>query len=270
MGKTQLGILGCGWLGTALALEMLRSGIPVKGSRTQTKGMTALSHLGIEGCVLSLGKTGIEGDLGFFEGLKTLVIAIPPGLRKNPETNFVAKIDSLIVYLHKTTIKKIIFISSTSVYGSATGTIDELSKPRPVTEGGRQLLEVEKRLLKSFPQETIILRLGGLMGPDRHPIYHLQQRSQIDQASNPINLIHQTDAVAALLSTIEHPKKKDCYNLVAPFHPTKAEYYTLLGKQWGLTIPKCTLLEVAPKKISSRSFSIDYSFSFVVDKLLIE
>ena len=131
MGKTQLGILGCGWLGTALALELLRSEIPVKGSRTQIKGMTALNHLGIEGCVLSLGKTGIEGDLGFFEGLETLVIAIPPGLRKNPETNFVAKIDSLIVYLHKTTIKKIIFISSTSVYGSATGTIDELSTPVP-------------------------------------------------------------------------------------------------------------------------------------------
>jgi nucleoside-diphosphate-sugar epimerase len=270
MRKARLGILGCGWLGTALALELLRSGIPVKGSRTQAERVTDLNQLGIEGRILSLSETGIEGDLSFFEGLQTLVIAIPPGLRKNPKANFIAKIDSLIAHLHKTAIEKIIFTSSTSVYGSATGIVDELSTPQPITTGGRQLLEVERRLLSSFPQETIIIRLGGLIGSDRHPIYQLQQRSQIDQASNPINLIHQTDAVAALISTIKHPKKKDCYNLVTPFHPTKVGYYTLLAEQWGMTLPNCVLSEVAPKKISSQSYTTDYLFSFVVDKLLIE
>ena len=99
MRKARLGILGCGWLGTALALELLRSGIPVKGSRTQAERVTDLNHLGIEGRILSLSETGIEGDLSFFEGLQTLVIAIPPVLRKNPKANFIAKIDSLIAQI---------------------------------------------------------------------------------------------------------------------------------------------------------------------------
>ena len=45
---------------------------------------------------------------------------------------------------------------------------------------GQQLIEVEQVLINNFPDTVIILRLGRLIGPDRHPIHRLRMCSRID------------------------------------------------------------------------------------------
>lgn len=65
-------------------------------------------------------------------------------------------------------VPRIMFISSTSVYGSINGLINEDAPLSPETESARALVEVE-RWLHQLPNVSIdILRLAGLVGNKRH------------------------------------------------------------------------------------------------------
>ena len=53
---------------------------------------------------------------------------------------FVEKIENLIPFIAKSTIKKVLFVSSTSVYGDQNDLINRRKNPNPETESGKQLL----------------------------------------------------------------------------------------------------------------------------------
>ena len=266
----RLGIIGCGWLGTALGSKLVRQGAFVKGTRTQAEKAKELMAFGIEGYPFQLKEGSWIGDLTFFEHINVLLIAIPPGLSTDQTSNFVAKITPLISQLKKYKLEKIIFTSSISVYGQAQGKLNEDSQCHPNTLSGLQLIEVEQALINNFPDTIIILRLGGLIGPDRHPIYRLRMRSRIEAGLNPVNLIHQIDVLAGLEKVLLTQKKQHCYNLVSPYHPIKEDYYSQLAYQWEIPPLKFDQQTKYPKKISSNRFVSDYDFSFIVEKLLIE
>lgn len=100
-----------------------------------------------------------------------LIINIPPKLRGNSTENFVEKIKNLIPFIEKSGIKKVLFVSSTSVYSDEDKVVTEETIPNPDTESGKQLFKCEKLLQENSHFETTILRFGGLIGEDRHPIY---------------------------------------------------------------------------------------------------
>ena len=266
----RLGILGCGWLGTALGSKLVSQGAFVKGTRTKTEKAETLEAFGIEGYPFQLKEGSWIGDLTFFEHINVLLIAIPPRLRTDQTSNFVAKITPLIPQLKKYKLEKIIFTSSISVYGQAQGKLNEESQCHPNMLSGQQLIEVEQALINNFPNTVIILRLGGLIGPDRHPIHRLRMRSRIEAGLNPVNLIHQIDVLAGLEKVLLTKKKQHCYNLVSPYHPIKEDYYSQLAYQWEIPPLKFDKQIKYPKKISSNRFVSDYDFSFTVEKLLIE
>jgi nucleoside-diphosphate-sugar epimerase len=90
-------------------------------------------------------------------------------------------------------VKKVIFVSSTSVYGEIPlenvevekNSITEEILPNPDTES-KQLLEVENKSNTHF--KTTIVRFGGLIGNDRHPIYFLAGRKNIENPdANKLN-----------------------------------------------------------------------------------
>ena len=57
----RLGILGCGWLGTALGSKLVSQGAFVKGTRTKTEKAETLEAFGIEGYPFQLKKeAGLE------------------------------------------------------------------------------------------------------------------------------------------------------------------------------------------------------------------
>ena len=148
--------------------------------------------------------------------------------------------------------------------------MNEESQCLPNMLSGQQLIEVEQVLINNFPDKVIILRLGGLIGPDRHPIHRLRMCSRIDAGLNPVNLIHQIDVLAGLEKVLLTQKKQHCYNLVSPYHPIKEDYYSQLAYQWKIPPLKFDRQANYPKKISSNRFVSDYDFSFIVEKLLIE
>lgn len=243
---TQISILGCGWLGLPLAKTLLANGFSVKGSTTSVEKLSTMESLGIQSFLITLSEDKTEGNPdGFLENSKILIIDVPPKLRgsaTDPSTalrkTFVRKIETLIPFIEKSAVENVLFISSTSVYGEENSILTEETTPRPETESGKQLLETEQ-LLQSNPNfKTTILRFGGLIGEDRHPIKFLAGRKSIDNPNAPINLIHQKDCIGIILKIIEGQFWNETFNAVSPFHPSRKEYYTQKAVDLKLALPE--------------------------------
>lgn len=242
----QISILGCGWLGMPLAKFLLTNGFSVKGSTTSEDKLSKLKSLGIEPFLISLDSKSITGAIeDFLNKSETLVIDIPPQLRgknNDPSTAsekvFVKKIKTLIPYIEKSTIENILFVSSTSVYGEADGTITEETIPKPDTESGKQLLEVESLLQNNSNFKTTILRFGGLIGEDRNPIKFLAGKVNLENPKSAINFIHQEDCIGIILKIIATGSWNEIYNGVSSFHPTRETYYTQKATELALPLPQ--------------------------------
>ncbi|TRZ46415.1 hypothetical protein [Robertkochia solimangrovi] len=235
----NIGILGCGWLGLPLGAQLVNKGYTVKGSTTSEVKSGVLKASGIDPRLLTLQEKEIVGDLDeFLNEIETLVIAIPPGLRSDPDKNFTTQIGQIIPYLNTHKVAPVLFISSTSVFANDHGTYDEHSTPNPETESGKQLATTERLLLEQLPVSTRILRLGGLIAADRHPVTRLSGRTEIPDGLAPVNLIHRQDAIRLICKLIHDPGKESIYHGVHPYHPSRMEYYRDVAKKMELPLPE--------------------------------
>ncbi len=235
----QISILGCGWLGLPLAKSLLKKGFLVKGSTTSEEKISILKTAGIRPFLISLGgnEIGSEIDL-FLQNSDILIIAIPPKLRNEASENFVAKIQNLLPFIENSSVKKVLFVSSTSVYAEDNSIITEATKPHPNTENGKQLVAAELLLQNNKNFQTTVVRFGGLIGDDRHPIVFLSGRKNIENPDAPINLIHQEDCIGVIESIIKKECWNESFNAVAPFHPTRKTYYTQKAIERNLPLPE--------------------------------
>ncbi|AXG73785.1 SDR family NAD(P)-dependent oxidoreductase [Flavobacterium arcticum] len=246
----QISILGCGWLGLPLAKQLIAKGHTVKGSTTSPEKIAVLQKAAIKPYVITLHENNIEGDSkGFLQDSNILIIDIPPGLRKGSSESFVAKINTLIPIMATSRITKVLFISSTSVYGAVNGIVTEGTIPNPETESGKQLLEVEAILQSNTNFKTTIIRFGGLIGDDRNPVKYLAGKKDISNPSAPVNLIHRDDCIGIIMKIIEKNVWGDVFNAVTPHHPTRQEYYTEKAKEKNLPIPLFSREEVSITKV---------------------
>ena len=240
----KISILGCGWLGLPLAKSLIEKGFSINGSTTSVEKIAVLEKAGISPFQINLFEDRIEGNLDLFlSNSNVLIIDIPPKLRGNSSENFVAKIQSIITFIEKSSVEKVIFVSSTSVFEdtSELRTVSEETIPNPDTESGKQLLEAEQLLQSNSNFQTTILRFGGLIGDDRHPIKFLAGRKNIENPEGPINLIHQTDCIGIIeeiLKQVQNDKSSAVFNAVAPFHPTRKDYYTQKAIELNLPLPE--------------------------------
>lgn len=270
----QISILGCGWLGFPLAKSMLKKGFQIKGSTTSFEKISVLSQTGINTFQIELSEDNIKGEIeSFLENSEILIIDIPPKLRGNHSENFVKKVETLVPFIEKSTVQKVVFISSTSVYEDDNSLITEETKPQPETESGKQLLEAENLLKENSNFQTTVIRFGGLIGEDRHPIHFLAGRKNIENPDAPINLIHQIDCIGIIeeFLRLAQNDKLECnktFNAVAPFHPTRKEYYTQKAVELNLAIPEFEINKKSVgKTISSTKIETVLNYTFIKPNL---
>ena len=282
----QISLLGCGWLGLPLAKVLLENGFSVKGSTTSEDKLALLEDNKIQPFLLSLFEDKIEGNItDFLNESEILIIDIPPGLRKETSISFVDKIKTLVTQIEKSGIKKVLFVSSTSVYRdveifSTPLEVTEETPTNPDTESGKQLVEVEQLLLDNPYFQTIILRFGGLIGEDRHPIKYLAGKENVENPDGPINFIHQEDCIGIILEILKqlfdinrgnHKMSKQVqhdniiFNAVAPQHPTRKEYYHKKAKNMNLPLPIFAKSTASKGKIIN-SAKIESVLSYIFKK----
>ena len=233
----NISILGCGWLGLPLAKRLISEGHIVKGSTTSREKLQSLSSAGISPFVIQLFEEGIQGDItSFLKDVEVLIIDIPPGLRKDPKANFAGKIGRLESYIKKSGIKKVLFISSTSVFEDAEAmpVYTELDAANGTAENAKQIIAAEDLLIASEAFETSILRFGGLMGNGRNPVKYLSGKSGLKDPEGPVNLIHQEDCIGIIDAILQKQAWGETFHGVYPDHPTRREYYPKKAVEKGL------------------------------------
>jgi len=221
MNQDKIGIIGCGWLGLPLAKSLISNNYKVKGSTTRKNKLTVLNKEGIDPFLIEITDNSISESISsFLKGLDILIINIPPRIRNEGEINYSKKIKNIINKTSK--VKNILFISSTSVYGSTQGKISSETIPCADSKNGIEILKTEN-LIKS--ENNTIIRFGGLISEDRNPLKYLIQKNQILNPFAPINYIHLKDCIGVISKVISKNNWGKTYSAVAPFHPTKKDYY---------------------------------------------
>ena len=261
----RIGVIGCGWLGLPLAESLISSGYTVNGTSTSDEKLSILREKGITPFKIALSENKINGDIdAFLNSVSVLVINIPPKLRgKGPKESYIAKITLLHEAIKKSAVKNIIFASSTAVYGDTEGTVTEKTAPEPTTESGIQLVQCEDLLKNDKELNTTIIRFGGLIGPNRHPVTMLSGRENLSGGDAPVNLIHLDDCIGIIKRVIECDHYNDVLNAVYPEHPTKKEYYTLQAAKRGIPAPKYSATGKNQKLVSFCSIFLINNYNFL-------
>lgn len=261
--KKTISILGCGWLGTALGKSLLWKGYVVKGSAASSTSYNALETTGIGTFHIKVEPDSIAVDYSSFFNADVLVISIPPKRVKNIEEVFPKQIYQIIQYVKKQKIKKVLFISSTSVYECANRKVREGDEGNPEKPSGRALLKAEKLLTELPDVQTTVLRFGGLIGANRNPARFLLNAKHV-VGSLPVNLIHRDDCVQIITELIEKKVWGEVFNACSPGHPTKKEFYTKAAEVSQLPVPEFTDQKEKYKIVVSDKLiqRLNYSFRY--------
>ena len=271
----KISILGCGWLGLPLAKSLLSKGYEVKGSTTSESKLEVLKNVGISPFQIQLEEHQIVGNIeDFLKETDVLVIDIPPGLRRETSTSnemtFVNKVKTLIPFIEKSGVQKVVFVSSTSVYGDDFPIVEitEETKPNPDTESGKQLV-IAETLLQSNPNfKTSVIRFGGLLGEERHPVKFLAGRANVENPDAPVNMIQREDCIGVIEKALEFTRNdkwewNQTFNAVAPQHPTRKAYYHKKAENLNLPLPTfAENSESKGKMISSKKVETILGYSF--------
>lgn len=234
--KTTVSILGCGWLGTALGKKLLRNRYVVKGSTHSADRYNQLESTGIQPYFLKVSPDYTDIDYANFFNTDILVISLPPGRTGDVEEVFPKQIGQVIQYIQSIGIKKVLFISSTSVYESKNTEVREGDEGQPEKPSGKALLTAEKMLLELENVQTTILRFSGLIGADRNPARFLARKNEVDGEA-PVNLIHRDDCVDIILAVFEKEIWGEVLNACSPGHPTKKDFYSKAARISNLPVP---------------------------------
>jgi nucleoside-diphosphate-sugar epimerase len=239
MPNKNIGILGCGWLGYDLALKLKQQGCEVRGTSRSLEKLQQLSENGVHAFKIDLQEDKIYGDVqGFLKGLDVLLIDIPPGLRKNPESNFAFRTKLFMRFVQVYEINKVLFISSTSVFEDREDipTYDENSIPNATSNNGKKIIAAEQ-IVQEMAHQSTIIRPCGLIGDDRHPIKMLAGRKGIKNPDAPVNLVTRDHVNSLIRKVIAGELDAAVIHAVSEPHKSRQDYYQKAAIEFGLEVP---------------------------------
>ena len=206
MARANILLVGCGDIGIPLGLQLARSGNAVWGLRrstqlpdpittlhadvTQANTLTSLATLAPDYVVVTL-TPGAFSDHAyhsvFVEGTRNLLQQLN------------------VLHNNGSKIRRLFFISSTSVYAQVDGEwVDEHSATEPTGFSGKRLLQAEG-LLDDCGIASTVIRFAGIYGPGRRRLIDQVLAGQGCPQNPPLytNRIHRDDCVGFLAHLIE-------------------------------------------------------------------
>jgi nucleoside-diphosphate-sugar epimerase len=241
-------IIGAGYIGLPLGAELARHGHDVTGLRRKPAAAEELKTAGLK---------PLFADITQAEELKTLphdfdwvvfCAASGGGGLEEYRKVYVEGMRNVTQWLapdkQPTDVPKIVYTSSTSVYGQTDGSIvNEKSRTEPAAETARALLEAENILLAAGRERNfsaIILRVAGIYGPDRG--YWLKQflrgEARLDGGgARLLNMIHRDDVVGCLMAALERGRAGEIYNAVDDQPVSQFDLFSWLSAASGKPMP---------------------------------
>ncbi|AFY93729.1 SDR family oxidoreductase [Chamaesiphon minutus] len=239
----NMAILGCGYVGSAVADYWQDRGHDVTGTTTSRERIAALSEI-VSKVVLMKGDN-LTAVQSLLEGRDTLLVSVAPtGAQVASEAayadTYINTTKILVDALDQApNVKQIIYLSSCSVYGDRQGAwVDETTHIDPLEHNGHVLHQAEQIILQAANQhqKVCVLRLGGIYGPDRELVSMfggMAGMTMPGKGDRVINWIHRDDIVGAIefarLNELE-----GIYNLVDDSQLTVKEQVKRVCTAYGL------------------------------------
>lgn len=264
----SVAVIACGWFGFALAKHLVAVGYRVTGCKRSEADLPELTQAGIEAYPLELDGGTIDVTSALSASTLTgllqtdyLVVNIPPRLKRG-NTAYLNELAQLIALTQGWQYQRVIFVSTTGVYPSRDACMQENNAEAGSTTA-QTLLDAEA-LFHALPNSCVV-RFAGLVGPKRHPGRFFAGKIQVAGANVAVNLVHLTDCVNGVATILAAEQAASVYNLCAPEHPTKADFYVAAAIDLGLVPPSFTD-EMLPSKVIdgsliSRELGFQYQFS---------
>jgi nucleoside-diphosphate-sugar epimerase len=195
----KVGVLGCGYVGLALARQ-LRDDHDVVGVRRSEAGLAAVEEAGAEAVRADV--TDAEA-LDAVPDVDALVFAASSGGR-GAEAARQVYVEGLRTAIESFGARddspdRLVYTSSTGVYGDHDGDwVDEKTPLEPTTEKTTVLAEAERIAREVAPDYGIdgsVARFAGLYGPDR---YRLERYLEGPVTEGYLNMIHREDAAGVV------------------------------------------------------------------------
>ncbi|MDR3457314.1 MAG: SDR family oxidoreductase [Verrucomicrobiae bacterium] len=236
-------IVGCGYVGLPLGIELVRQGHTVSGLRRSLAAEKELQRVGIQ---------PLHADITLPETLAALprefdwvvnCTASGGGDADNYRKIYLEGNHNLHAWLAPSPPKKFVYTSSTSVYAQNDGSlVTEASPAEPEAPTAKILVETEKFLLaqarNQFP--ALILRVAGIYGPARGHAFkqYLRGEARIeDGGARWLNMIHRDDVIGAIIAALERGTPGEIYNAVDNEPVSQLHFFEWLAAQLQKPLP---------------------------------
>jgi nucleoside-diphosphate-sugar epimerase len=244
----RLVILGCGYVGTAVACEALRAGLRVEALTRNPGRAEELAALGVPTVVDDLAADTWHGRLAPGADLVLNCVSSGDGGLDGYRRSYVEGMRSILTWAHRDPVGTVVYTSSTSVYPQDGGVVvDEEAPTEGADETGRILLEAEELLRRgsSACGRWFILRLAGIYGPGRHHLLDQVRAGTAEIAGSGaqhLNLAHRDDICAAVFAAFTTPASLPggIFNVADDAPAPKAEVVRWLAEQLGRPAPRFT------------------------------
>jgi nucleoside-diphosphate-sugar epimerase len=249
-----IAILGAGWLGLPLGRRLKALGYQVSGATTSAEKLPALRAAGLRPFLLRISENGrISGEeVELFFAADILILNIPPGRRSSDvEARYPRQIRAAIDAAQAQEIPRLLFFSSTGVYGDLCRVVTEADPPAPTRGAGRALAVAENEAMARAGGQTSILRLAGLVGDEREPGRFLAGKVDLDNGNAPVNLVHRDDCIGVVEAVLRQAAWGQVFNVCADEHPSREAFYTARARKAGLPPPRFSPQAEGPWKIVS-------------------
>ena len=269
-------IVGCGYVGLPLGVELVRLGHEVSGLRRSAPAEGELKAAGITPLIADVTRPEMLAKLPReFDWVVNCVAA--GGDAENYRQVYLQGTRHLIEWLAPNPPKKFVYTGSTSVYGQTDGSaVKESSPTEPPAETAKVLLETEKALLAAVADRkvpAVVLRVAGIYGPDRGHGFKqfLKNEARIEGAGlRYLNMIHRDDVIGSIIAALKSGRPGEIYNAVDDEPVTQINFFQWLAGTVGKYPPESVPEDpaenrkrgVTNKRVSNRRLKMELGYQF--------
>jgi nucleoside-diphosphate-sugar epimerase len=237
-------IIGCGYIGLPLGVELLRQGHAVSGLRRSAEGAALMQSSGLRPLTADITRPGDLARLPLPYDWIVNTASSGKGGAEEYQQIYYEGARNLLQWLAPAPPKRYIHIGSTSVYGQTDASqVMETSPAEPATPTGRILLATEKLLLDAFRDRqfpAVLLRVAGIYGPGRghYLLQYLQGAAAIPgRGERFLNMIHRDDVIGGILTALKSGRAGEIYNLTDDEPVRQIHFYRWLSETLGKPMP---------------------------------
>jgi nucleoside-diphosphate-sugar epimerase len=234
----NIAIIGGGYMGSDGSSLLTKKGHNVTITTRHLERLADLSGIA-QKCVI-LKDNNVSELSSLIQNNDIILVTTPSGIPDEFEQTYLETAHAIRrVALEHTPPRRLIYMSSTTVYGDHRGLwVDENSKLKLKSEKGKLMIDTERCFLslEVLGWHVCILRLAEIYGPWRElsqRLRTLQGQTLPGSGKNFSNMVHRDDVTAAIDYALKR-RLVGIYNLADDDHPTRQDLYDQISQKLGL------------------------------------